>query len=99
LKIKSDWEKSHNNQGNNFNVDYLLAKIKALEEALVAVGDELTDSKAANHEQNINGPAGSRLAQSRTVTVTSEVNEFHRKQEEWSKKEKVYIQELEGMSR
>ena len=44
-------------------------------------------------------PAGSRLAQSRTVTVTSEVNDFHKRQEEWNKKEQLYIQELERMSR
>lgn len=85
MKIKSEWEKEKkergiNIHGFNYNIDYLLAKIRALEEALAAVGDELTDSKAANHEQASKAPAGSVLAQSRTVTVTSDVNDFHRKQ-------------------
>ena len=60
------------------NVDYLLAKIKALEEALSAVGDELSDSK--------NNEVSSEVVQSRIVPSVTENSDYQKKLEEWASK-------------
>ena len=64
----------------------MLAKIRALEEALSAVGDELTDSKNTEAESI-------QVVQSRIIS-SNDSNELQRHIEEWNKKENVYLREL-----
>ena len=77
---------SSRSQNPHPNVGYLLARIKALEDALMAVGDELSDAK--------NSGVNLEVAESSIVTKAAENCDLQRSAEEWAKKEQLYLKEM-----